>query len=325
MNLNVNQKIAVIIPCYRVKAFVLDVIKKIGAEVDFIIAVDDKCPENSGEFIQKSCDDKRLSVIFHDENKGVGGAVISGYNAALELGATIFVKIDGDGQMDPKIMPSIIAPILSGLADYTKGNRFHSFYNVREMPKFRLFGNACLSFLTKISSGYWSLFDPTNGYTAIHRAALEKIELQNVSERYFFETDMLIKLGDSRAVIMDVPMEAIYGDEESNLKISNIFRQFITGNIKASIRRIIYSYYMRDFNIASAELFLGLCFTIFGFLYGSVNWVLSIVNNEVASTGTVMLATLPILLGVQMLLAFLNYDVGNEPKVPLQKFYTHNE
>ncbi|ALO36434.1 glycosyl transferase family 2 [Colwellia sp. MT41] len=320
-----SHKVAVIIPCYKVRTFVLDVIKKIGPDVDFIVVVDDKCPDNSGEFIVKECSDQRLTVVFHEINKGVGGAVMSGYNTALKLGATILVKIDGDGQMDPSIMSSIIAPIVSGQADYTKGNRFHSFYSVSKMPKLLIFGNASLSFLTKFSSGYWSVFDPTNGYIAIHKAALIKLELKNISERYFFESDMLIKLGDVRALVVDVPMEAVYGEEESNLKISNIFFQFFIGNIKATLRRIIYSYYMRDFNIASVELFFGIVFTLFGLIYGSIEWSLSIINDEVASTGTVMIATLPIILGFQMLLAFLNYDVGNEPKIPLQKLTVKDE
>ena len=181
--------IAVVIPCYKVCKHVLDVIARIGPEVARIYAVDDACPEHSGRFVEQTCQDPRVKVIYNDRNLGVGGAVISGYRAALADGMDIVVKVDGDGQMAPELLPNFVGPILERRADYTKGNRFYSFYNVRTMPRVRLWGNAVLSFMTKISSGYWSIFDPTNGYTAIHRFVLTRIDLKNISERYFFDLD----------------------------------------------------------------------------------------------------------------------------------------
>ena len=321
--------VAVVIPCYKVKSFVLPVIDKIINELDvvkYIIAVDDKCPENSGDYINKYYNqNKHVYMIHNSVNKGVGGAVITGYEKAIVLGATIVVKIDGDGQMDPADIPDLIEPILIGLADYTKGNRFYSFYSVQQMPKVRLIGNTGLSFFTKLASGYWKIFDPTNGFTAIHISVLKKLELQNLSKRFFFETDMLIHLGDLRAVVVDVSMNALYGKEKSNLKITKEFKHFFWGNMKAFIRRIFYFYYMRDFNFASVELFFGIILTIFGISFGSYHWFKSIFYNQLASTGTVMLATLPIILGFQLLLGFINYDVSNEPKIPLQKLYKENK
>jgi len=160
--------IAVVIPCYKVAAHLCDFIRQIGKEVDAIFVVDDCCPEKSGALVEKVCKDSRVRVIYHTTNQGVGGAIMSGYKAAIIDGAAIIVKIDGDGQMDPSLIPAFIAPIVSGEADYTKGNRFFDLEEIRAMPKARLFGNAVLSFMTKLSSGYWYLFDPTNGYTAIH-------------------------------------------------------------------------------------------------------------------------------------------------------------
>ncbi len=312
-------RVAVVIPCYKVKAFVLDVIALIGPEVDRIFTVDDCCPEGSADFIEKNVTDSRVRVLRHEINKGVGGAVMTGYRAALDEDMDIVVKVDGDGQMDPKLIPLFISPILAGEADYAKGNRFFSAGAVRSMPKVRLFGNAALSFMTKLSSGYWSIFDPTNGYTAIHARALAAIDLRAVSERYFFETDMLIRLGDLRAVVIDIPMRAVYGDEVSGLHIRQIFHEFLTKHIKATIRRFTYLYIMRDFNIASLNLVIGSVLMVFGVIFGSIEWIISIRSGVSASTGTVMFAVLPIIAGLQMLLFFLGYDISAEPKRPVQK------
>jgi glycosyltransferase involved in cell wall biosynthesis len=294
------------------------VIDRIGPEVTAIFAVDDACPDRSGDHIRARCRDPRVQILCHDTNKGVGGAMMTGYRAALAVGAEIIVKIDGDGQMDPGLLPLIVGPVANGDADYAKGNRFHSIWNVREMPALRLIGNSALSFLTKLSSGYWSIFDPTNGYTAIHADALRRIEFANVSERYFFETDMLINLGNVRAVVVDVPMEARYGDEQSNLKISQVLGQFLRKNLKELLKRILYTHFMRDFSLASAEFLVGTAMIGFGTMFGAAAWYRSVVSGEVASTGTVMLATLPIILGFQLLLSFLGFDMQNEPRRPLQ-------
>lgn len=311
-------RLAVVIPCYKVTSHIADVITRIGPEVSMIFAVDDKCPDNSGQFIEANITDPRLKVVYNAENKGVGGAVIAGYRAALEAGADVIVKVDGDGQMNPALIPDIARPVLLGHADYAKGNRFHSVWNVRQMPGIRLFGNAALSFLTKLSSGYWSLFDPTNGYTAIHAEALRQLELANISERYFFESDMLINLGNIRAVVRDVPMKAVYADETSHLKIRDILGQFLTKNIKELMKRVLYTYFLRDFSLASAQLLFGSLMFGFGSLYGSWGLYESIATGSPATTGTVMIATLPIILGFQLLLSFFGFDMANEPKLPLQ-------
>lgn len=306
------------IPCFRVTAHICDVLAGIGPEVRTIIAVDDACPDGSGDFIEKSCHDPRLKVIRHPVNKGVGGAVITGYRAALQAGAEIVVKVDGDGQMDPALIPNIAGPVMFGRADYAKGNRFHSIWNVRQMPRTRLLGNAALSFLTKLSSGYWSVFDPTNGYTAIHATALERLEFGNINERYFFESDMLINLGNIRAVVVDVPMAARYGDETSHLKIGQILSQFLTKNVRELTKRVLYTYFLRDFSLASAQLLVGSAMMAFGTLFGAVGWYASVHSGSAATTGTVMLATLPIILGFQLMLGFLGFDMTNEPRQPLQ-------
>lgn len=313
--------IATVIPCYKVQGKVLEVIQRIGPEVSHIIIVDDCDPEKAGDLVEQSCTDPRIAVVRHTVNKGVGGAVVTGYRHALSLGADIVVKLDGDGQMAPELLPKIIRPIVEGDADYSKGNRFHSVYDVRNMPGQRLFGNAILSLITKFSSGYWSIFDPTNGYTAIHAEALSRLELANLSQRYFFESDMLINLGNVRAVVRDVPMHALYADEVSGLKISKIVGPFLLGHLRELFKRLLYNYFLRDFSFASLQLIFGILFLIFGMTFGIYEWGKSIATHHVASTGTVMLSVLPIILGFQLLLSFLSYDIANEPRQSLKSLF----
>ena len=311
--------VAVVIPCYRVTQHITEVIENIPEMVSAIYIIDDACPEKSGALVLEQVQDKRLSVIFHDKNQGVGGAVMTGYKAAIDDGHDVIVKVDGDGQMDPKLIPIFIAPILEGEADYTKGNRFFNLEEIRTMPKMRLFGNAVLSFLTKISSGYWNLFDPTNGFTAIHVDVAKLLPFNRISTRYFFETDMLFRLNTLRAVVFDIPMDAKYGDEESNLKISKIIGEFLFKHVRNFFKRIFYNYYLRDMSLASLELPLGVIAFNFGVIFGSYQWIQSWSAGYSSSAGTVMLSALPIIVGLQLILGFFHYDISSVPSRPIHK------
>lgn len=308
--------VAVVIPCYKVMRHIPEVIAGIGPEVRRIYVVDDACPEGSGKFVQENVNDPRVCVLFHTENQGVGGAVMTGYQAAIADGAEVIVKVDGDGQMDLALIPNFIWPILAGEADYAKGNRFFDLEEIRAMPKVRLFGNAVLSFMTKLSSGYWDLFDPTNGYTAIHADVARHLPFAKISKRYFFETDILFRLNTLRAVVVDVPMDAKYGDEVSNLKISKIMGEFLVKHARNFIKRIFYNYYLRDLSLASIELPLGLVLLVAGISFGGYHWLESAREGVVTPAGTVMLAALPILMGLQLVLAFLGYDIAAVPRRP---------
>ncbi|RYE40442.1 MAG: glycosyltransferase family 2 protein [Hyphomicrobiales bacterium] len=310
-------RIAVAIPCYKVKQQVLSVIDAIGPEVEFIYAVDDACPEKSGYFIQENCTDPRVRVLHHAENKGVGGAIITAYREAITDGADIVVKIDGDGQMNPALLPSFVRPIVRGQADYTKGNRFHRPESLRGMPPVRLVGNAALSLMTKFSCGYWSSMDPTNGYTAVHTGVLQLLPLDRIENRYFFETDMLYQLNTIRAVVQDIPMNSVYAEEESNLKISKILPEFMYKHISRLCKRYIYLYILRDFNIGSLYSILGFILCLVGIIFGGMHWANSVTTGHVASSGTVMFAALPLIIGIQFVIAFLHYDVSNVPRDPL--------
>lgn len=327
--MSTEKKIAVVIPSYKVKNHILAVIEKIGVEVDRIYVVDDCCPENSGDFVELHCTDTRVTVLRHAQNQGVGGAVMTGYQAAIDDEMDIIVKVDGDDQMEPHLIPNFIAPILAGEADYTKGNRFFDLEEIRAMPKMRLFGNSVLSFMTKVSSGYWDLFDPTNGFTAIHSDVAKHLPFKKISRRYFFETDILFRLNTLRAVVMDIPMDAKYGDEVSNLKISQVVGEFLAKHTRNFFKRIFYNYYLRDMSIASIELPLGLVLFLFGTVYGGYHWVQALSSGAAAPSGTVMLSSLPIILGAQLILAFIAFDISALPKSALHKriasFKKHSE
>jgi glycosyltransferase involved in cell wall biosynthesis len=316
-SLQSKTKVAVVIPCFKVRRHVLSVISGCGPSVSRIYVIDDCCPDNSGNFVIDNCDDPRVKVIFNQINLGVGGAVVSGYRAAINDGMQVIVKIDGDGQMDPKFIPWFIAPIVNNKADYTKGNRFIDPESLAAMPAIRLLGNAVLSLFSKFSSGYYDIFDPTNGYTAIHANVARRLPLEKLSNRYFFESDILFRLNLLRAVVVDVPMDAIYGSEVSNLKVWKVIPEFSLKHAKNFIKRIFYNYYLRDMSVGSIMLPVGLILMFFGTVFGLFQWWHAAQQGTTTPTGTIMLAALPTLMGLQFALSFLANDISNVPRSPL--------
>ncbi len=312
-------KIAVVVPCYRETEHILDVIAAIGKEVERIYVIDDACPDNTGEHVLTNCKDKRLEVLIQKTNTGVGGATMAGYKRALIDGADIVVKLDGDGQMDPALISDLINPIVEGRADYTKGNRFYTLDRISEMPKMRIIGNLALSFVTKMSSGYWNIFDPTNGFTALHAEALRQLPLEKVEKGFFFESDLLFRLYLERARVIDVPISASYGTEESSLSIRRIFFKFAFKHLANALKRIFYTYFLRDFGVPSIELALGTILVVLGGTYGIIGWHESSVSGIPATAGTVLLAALPIIIGSQLLISFIDHDVQNVPDRALHK------
>ena len=313
-----NELIVVaVVPCYRETSHILGVLKKFDEIISHILIIDDACPDKTGELVREQANDPRIEIIVHETNQGVGGATLTGYRRALQLKADIIVKVDGDGQMDPRMISTIIRPIVTGRADYAKGNRFFRLEGISNMPLPRLIGNLGLSFASKLSSGYWKTFDPTNGFTAIHAEVARILPLDQIDHTYFFESDMLYQLNVTRAVVADVPMEAIYGEETSNLQISKVFVPFALKHARNFVKRIFYTYFLRDFNAATLELLLGVLLLAFGFIFGSVKWYASVASGIPAATGVIILAALPFLIGSYLIISFLNFDVQNQPDHPL--------
>ncbi len=312
--------IAVVIPCYQVATSIGGVLAGIEPEVSRIYCVDDASTDQTVSTIEGYArDDARVQLIRRPTNGGVGAAVMDGYRAAVADGADVIVKIDGDGQMDSSLIADFAAPILLGEADYVKGNRFFSMQTVRSMPAIRLWGNAMLSFLSKLSSGYWDLFDPTNGFTAIHGDIARLLPLDQIHPRYFFESDMLFRLSIIRACIRELPVEALYAGEVSHLSVTSCLYTFPLLHTRNLAKRIVYNYFLRNFSLASLNLVIGASALLFGVIFGAWQWAEVVQTGQPATAGTVMLSALPIIIGVQLVLNFLAYDMAVIPNDPLHK------
>ncbi|MGH9363241.1 MAG: glycosyltransferase family 2 protein [Thermoanaerobaculia bacterium] len=309
-------RVAVVIPAFGVARHIEDVIREVPELVADIVVVDDASADATSQVVAELAD-PRVRLLRHEENGGVGAAMITGYRCALDLGAEVVVKMDGDGQMDPVFLGSLLEPILAGEADYAKGSRFYHTRQLRQMPFLRRLGNLGLSFLAKASSGYWDVFDPTNGYTAIHRRALEMIEWDRVDRRWFFETSMLIELNLMRAVVRDVQIPARYAGESSSLSTTRALLRFPGKLLAAFFRRVWLQYFVREFSPVSLFLVAGGCLFAFGGIWGLVHWLQSARTGVAASTGTVMVAVVPVILGVQLLLQAVSLDIQNSPKTPV--------
>ncbi len=308
--------IFVVIPMYRVEAYIQRVIAGIPAWVEGIVVVDDASPDHSAD-MALAAGDPRVTLVRHSVNRGVGGAVLSGYARAAELGAAILVKMDGDDQMGPEFLPDLVRPILAGRADYAKGNRFVHYDALLAMPVVRRLGNLGLSFMTKLASGYWNIFDPTNGYTAIACETFRRLNCSQIHPRYFFESSMLIELNLQRAVVADVSLPARYLQEISSLSVSKTLLEFPPLLVRGLARRVWLEYFVMDFSLGSLYLILGTLMTFWGLVFGGINWIQSAQSGIPATTGTVMLAAMPFILGFQLLLSAIAHDMQNVPRQPV--------
>lgn len=311
-------RIAAVIPCYRVEREIKSVLQSLPAYIQHIIVVDDASPDASADLVAASAKgDERITLIRHPSNQGVGGAMVTGFRTALGLGAQLVVKIDGDGQMDLDRLPELLIPLIEGRADYSKGNRFRDFKSLQKMPLIRRIGNMGLGFLAKAATGYWHMFDPTNGFLAIRSEILGQLPLERVDHSYYFETSMLANLYLIGAVVKDVPMPARYQGEVSNLLIHRILFEFPPKLIATLLRRLVLKNFIYDFSMASIYLLTGLPLLIFGLAFGISKWIRYASLGIPAPTGTVMIPTLSVLLGIQLLLAAIEIDLRSVPHEPL--------
>jgi len=309
-------RIAVVVPSFCEAPRIIETITNLPEWVDYIVAVDDASTDGTYEVLTRITD-PRLTVLKFPENAGVGAASLAGFAHAIELKADVLVKMDGDGQMDPARLPALIDPIRRREADYVKGSRFVHSGDLEQMPSIRRIGNIGLSFMTKLASGYWGIFDPSNGYIAIHSTVARLIDQTRLHKRFFFESSILLELGLHRAVVRDVYMPARYGDKVSTLSERRAFFEFPPLLLKGFLRRLLIQYFVRDFNAVSLFLVVGLVATLFGTLWGAYHWITAVETGTIASTGTVMIAVLPIILGIQFLLQAAVLDIQNAPSNPL--------
>ncbi len=317
--LNLSQyKITAVIPAYKVEKQIAQTLARIPDYIGEIIVVDDASPDNTSEIVEEiKAQDSRIMLIKHAKNQGVGGAMLTGFKEALKGGTQVVIKIDGDGQMSGYDPRHLLIPLISGQADYVKGNRFRDFGALKSMPLIRQIGNMGLGFLVKAATGYWDCFDPTNGFFAIRREALETLPLEKVHKSYFFETSMLGELYLIDAVILDVPYPAIYGDEESNLSVGKTLWEFPPKLTYLFFRRILIKNFLHNFNMGSIYLLAGVPMLLFGLVFGIVKWIKYFNLGVPAPTGTIMIPVMLVMLAVQFLLAAINIDMQSVPKKPI--------
>jgi dolichol-phosphate mannosyltransferase len=313
--------VAAVLPAYNVAKEVGSVLRAMPPIFTTIIVVNDGSADQTGAIAEHYAElDRRIVVIHHETNRGVGGAMVTGFRTAMEGGADIVVKIDADGQMPLWLVPQLIAPLISGEADYTKGNRFRDFQAVRAMPPARRIGNVALSFLAKAATGYWHAFDPTNGFLAIRCDVLSQLPLQKIDRTYFFEISMLSHLYLIGAVVKEIPIPVRYAGETSSLSIPRVLRQFPGRLLWSLMRRLVLKNFVYDFNLASLHLAVGVPLLLTGVGFGGWNWFwYSFHLHAAAPTGTVVLPALMIMVGVQLLLSAAQYDLEAVPGEPVNQ------
>ena len=310
--------ITAVIPAYRVEREIVAVLRELPAYLRYIVVVDDASPDKTSELVKaRARRDKRIILIRHEQNQGVGSAMVTGFKKSLELGAQVIVKVDGDGQMDTSQLPALLAPLIEGKADYAKGNRFRNFGSLKQMPFVRRAGNLGLSFLTKAATGYWNCFDPTNGFFAIRTEALAQLPLDKIDHGYYFETSMLSYLYLLDAYVLDVPMPARYRSEISSLSIQRVLFEFPYKLARTFWRRIVLKYFIYDFSMMSVYLLVGIPLLLFGLIFGITKWIHYAELGVAAPTGTVILPTLSVILAIQILLSAIEIDVNAAPREPI--------
>lgn len=308
-----GKRVAGVVPAFNESAHIGQVIGTMPDYVDHIIVVDDRSTDGTVA-AATAVGDARVQVIQNPVQRGVGGSTVSGMQRALELGADLLVKIDGDGQMDPAHIALLLEPLVHGAYDYAKGNRFLHRDALRKMPLHRLLGNFALTFATKLASGYWHIFDPQNGYLAIKATAARALDLAQLATGFFFENDMLIRLNVLNLRVTDVAIPARYKDEESSLRVSRILITFPYYLLRGFLTRVWEKYVLRDFSPIAVFWLVGLALLSWGTLFGGATWVHSLASGSPASTGTVMLSVLPFLMGFELVLQAIILEIRETPR-----------
>lgn len=306
--------VAAVVPAYNEELMISRVIDTMPDFIDHIVIVDDCSPDGTSAVVAAN-PDERVRLIRHEVNQGVGGAIVTAHLKAIELGADVNVVMAGDAQMDPAYLPQLLDKVTEDGFGFAKANRFYAPESFTGMPRHRVFGNIVLSFFTKFASGYWNLFDPQNGYTAVRTDVLQRVPLQRVSKRYSFENDLLIHLNILQVSATDVPIPAVYGDEVSSIRLGKVIPELLNRLTVGFWTRVWYRYVLWSFSPIALLLFLGLL--LFGFGLAVSIWLLfQVFSSVIATAGTVMLAAMPLMIGTQFLVSALQLDIQATPSDP---------
>ncbi|HET8960446.1 glycosyltransferase family 2 protein [Nocardioides sp.] len=302
-----DMRVAVVVPAHNESRLIGRVVTTSPQLVDHVIVVDDASTDATADAARDTAD-ARLEVIELEQNQGVGGAILAGHQRALELDADVSVVMAGDAQMDPDHLPALLDPIADGSAQFTKANRFYAYGSFDGMPRHRVFGNVVMSFMTKAASGYWGLFDPQNGYTAIHRTALERLTFDRIAKRYDFENDLLIHLNILGVTARDVPVPALYAEEVSGMRLGKVAPALLARLWRGFWHRIWRKYVLQSFSPVALMLFSGLALLLVGLAVG-IFILANTLGPPVASAGTVVMCVGPLLSGLHLLIFALFLDI----------------
>jgi glycosyltransferase involved in cell wall biosynthesis len=303
-----GKSLAVVVPAYDEEALVATTIRGIPDFVDRIIVVDDASRDGTAS-AARAAGDSRVDVVTHERNAGVGAAIVTGYRRAVADGADVVCVMAADNQMDPKDLEGIALPVVRGEVDYAKANRLVSGQAWEVIPRSRYLGNAMLSFLTKIASGYWHIADSQSGYTAASREILDQLDLERVYPRYGFPNDMLVHLNVWNARVRDVTARPVYNvGETSGIKIRKVVPRISWLLVKGFFWRMREKYVIRDFHPLVFFYALGFLMTVLGLALGILEVVLRIMGNAV-SVGTVVLVALLLIFGSQFTLFAMWFDM----------------
>lgn len=310
-----GNSIAVVVPAHNEEELIGPTLADVPNYVDSIIVTDDASTDDTAARVEEIARrDARIVLIRHERNQGKGSAVVDGYRRAMHQGHDIVITMDGDHQMPSDHVSSLLDPLIERGYDAAKGNRFLAAPGtLARMPKYRLLGNILLTLATKIASGYWSIFDSQNGFWAVTAASLAKLDLSRIARRYDLENSLLIHLNILGARVADVAIPARYGNEISGIRLWRVTPSIMLTLLTGFWRRLLLRYVLYNFHPIALFTFSGLALTIWGLGFGI--WVaISSLGPEATTSGTVMLAVLPFLMGFQLLLAALVLDILSEPK-----------
>jgi glycosyltransferase involved in cell wall biosynthesis len=303
-----GKRVAVVVPAFEEELLVADTIRGIPDFVDLIVVVDDRSSDQTVERARET-GDPRLEVIVHDRNRGVGAAIATGYARCGELGVDVTCVMAADNQMDPDELATLVGPVARGEADYVKANRLVSGEAWQLIPRSRYLGNAVLSLLTKIASGYWHVADSQAGYTALSLGALRRLDLERLYRRYGFPNDMLVHLNVQNARVRDVPSRPIYGvGERSGIKIYRVAPRIAWLLFKGFWWRMKEKYVIRDFHPLVFFYALGTLMTVVGFVLGLIVTISRVGWGNDITTATIVLVALLLVSGTQFTLFAMWFD-----------------
>jgi glycosyltransferase involved in cell wall biosynthesis len=303
-----GKRVAVVVPAYDEEKLIGTTLRGIPEFVDRVFVVDDASRDGTAEQA-RSIDDARVEVVSHDRNQGVGSAILTGYGRALEDGIDVTCVMAGDNQMDPADLEAIAAPVARGEVDYAKANRLFTGRAWELIPRTRYLGNAVLSLLTKIASGYWHVADSQSGYTAISREMLELLDRDRIYPRYGFPNDMLVHLNVLNARVRDVPSRPVYGvGEDSGIRLRRVVPSISWLLLKAFFWRMREKYVIRDFHPLVFFYVFGLLFSLLGVALGATVTILRILGNELTAA-TVVLVALLLISGLLFTLFAMLFDM----------------